>query len=227
MNSKTTEKYSPAITWRSMVALLFGIFIIQPATIYYLLISGSPLPLAPWILIILWAELSRLIGSPLTKQEIYILLSIQGMATICAFWYLNPIYNMYMASSPASFAFGMAQHIPEWFAPPPNMASKLMLSKWIFFHPIWIKPLFITTIVAAFWVITDVSMGYICYSLYVREEKLSFPLATAQADVILTLAERRRKPTRALMLSALAGMIYNFSVSFLPVSYTHLTLPTN
>ena len=215
MNSES-EKYSPAITWRSTIALLFGIFVIQPATIYYTMLAGSPLPLAPWILIILWAELSRLLGSPLTKQEVYILLSFQGMASIFAFWYLSPIYNMYMASSPASFTFGMAQHIPDWFAPPPELASKLMGTTWIFFHPIWIKPLLIATSVAAFWVITDVSMGYICYFLYVREQKLDFPLATAQAQVVITLAERKKRPIRVLMLSALAGMIYNFSISFLP-----------
>jgi len=215
MNSEI-EKYSPAITWRSMIALLFGILVIQPAIIYYTLLSGSPLPLAPWILIILWAELARLLGSPLTKQEVFILLSFQGMASIFALWYLYPIYSMYMASTPSSFAFGMAQDIPDWYAPAPDVASQLMNSKWIFFHPIWIKPLLIVTCVAAFWVITDVSMGYICYSLFVREQKLGFPLATAQAEVVVTLAERAKKPIRVLMLSALAGIICNFAISFLP-----------
>jgi len=209
-------RYSRAITWRSMVALLFGIFVIQPAIIYYTLLSGVPLPLAPWILIILWAELSRLLGSPLTKQEVYILLSFQGMASIFALWYLNPIYGMYMGSTPASFAFGMAQDVPDWYAPPPDVASQLMNTRWIFLNPIWIKPLFIMTSVAAFWVITDVSMGYICYSLFVREQKLGFPLATAQAEVVVTLAERRKKPMRVLMLSALAGVVVNFAISFLP-----------
>lgn len=215
MISETAKKYKSAITWRSMVALLFGIFVLQPATLYHLLLAGSPLPIAPWLLIILWAEISRIIGSPLTKQELFILLSFQGMVNIFAFWYLNPIYNAYMVSSPAGFAFGIAQTVPDWVAPSPKIFSEILLSEWVFLHPAWTKPLLIATLVAIFWVITDVSMGYICYSLYVREEKLGFPLATAQAQVIQTLVERERGAS-IFYLSVLAGIIYNFSVTLLP-----------
>jgi len=77
-------------------------------------------------------------------------------------------------------------------------------------------PLLVMILSTSLGIVANISMGFFAYSVYVKTEKLEFPAASAQADTIITLAEREPLQTRALMLSAFFGILYNLLVSFIP-----------
>lgn len=211
---KTTMK--KGLTWRSLLALVFAIAIIQPAMIYYNLITNAVLPVQAWIVILLWTQLARSFGAPLRKQEIFLLLAFQQMSITYALYFVEPLKGMYYLTDPITSALGIAQHAPSWWAPGPADAVRLMSSPWVFLDPVWIAPLALRLLMVVFTLAANISMGYFAHAIYVRSEKLEFPQATALAETVTTLAEREPTQTRALMLSALAGIVYSFAIDFLP-----------
>jgi len=219
----TAEKrYHPGLTWRSALALAFSIALVQPAMIYGFLVTGiQGLGLAgqawwPWIVILLWSELTRFLGQPLSKQELFIILSFQGMATLYAYFFIGPIYDMYIAYSAESKFLGVSQYVPTWWVPSTKDALRLMASKFVFLDPSWILPIGVSLLSIVFGVMAMISVGYFTYAVFVKAQNLDFPAATATANTILSLAEREPRQMRIFMLSALFGVVYNTFVQFLP-----------
>jgi len=212
------EEFKPprGLTWRSAFALIFAVILIEPVMIYFNLITNLALPLQAWIIIILWVELSRVLGSPLTKQEIFILLAFQLTATTYALWFLSPLKNMYMAYSHEAQFLGITPYVPSWWVPRLEVASRLMAEKWVYFRPEWIIPILLVSITAGLTLIANIAMGYFCYGLYVNVQELEFPAATAQAQTVLTLAERKPNEITILMMGALVGIVYNVAVYLVP-----------
>jgi len=210
------EKFVKGLTWRSGSALVFSIFIVQPIMIYFNLISNATLPLQVWITILLWTEMSRLFGSKLTRGELFILLTFQSMATWYALSFLNPIRNMYNSMSEPAVVLGIYKYIPDWWAPQGDSLREILKSSFVFFHPAWIKILSIMLTSIFLALCMDFILGYFLYTLFVKVERLPFPAAMAQAQTILTLSERPPDRMRALLLSALFGVIYNLVIKFLP-----------
>ncbi|MEM3693639.1 MAG: OPT/YSL family transporter [Candidatus Bathyarchaeia archaeon] len=197
--------YEPALTWKVLLAILFGCVIIQPGLMYLYLVSGWALPLSTWLVILLWTEFSRLLGSPMKKQEIFIIMSFQWTAISGAWLFLNPIRNLYFIQSKIPTSFGIIE-IPWWWAPI-NELEKVTAIR-TFFDPAWIFPIFVMLIVFALELIASISVGYLAYQIFVVEQKLEFPSQSASAITIVTLAERETKRMRVLTTAALVGMIY-------------------
>jgi len=208
------------LTWRSMLALLFSLTLVEPMMIYSYLVTGASLPLQvgwwPWIVLLVWAEVSRFVGSPLNKQELFIILSFQWTASFYALFFLDPIQNMYRAYSAESQALGVAKYVPSWWVPSAGDAERLMAQGWIYFDQAWAVPIAVYLLTLVFNVIATVSIGYLTYIIYVRMQKLEFPFARAQAEAILTLAQHEPKGMRIFMIAALLGILFNFASSFGP-----------
>ena len=66
------SRYAPGLTWRSFLAILYGIFILMPALIFLNCATGQTVSV--WILVLLWVELARLFGGKLSRQELFIML---------------------------------------------------------------------------------------------------------------------------------------------------------
>ena len=63
-----------AISWRALAAVVYTVLLFQPAMIWAELVIGPGGALAPGLIsVILFVELFRLTGNPLTKQEATIL----------------------------------------------------------------------------------------------------------------------------------------------------------
>ncbi|MGQ9514393.1 MAG: hypothetical protein ACUVTL_05020 [Thermoproteota archaeon] len=219
--SRTEVRYRPGLTWRSALALGFSLALVQPAMIYGWLVTGiTGLGLAsgwwPWIVILLWSELARFLGHPLSKQELFILLAFQWMASLYAFVFMQPIYNIYVAYSAESKILGISQYVPSWWVPSEQDAARLMGAKYVFLDPSWIMPVGVSLLSTVFGIMASISIGYFTYAVYVQGQNLDFPVATAQANTIITLAEREPRQMRIVMLAALFGILYNSFVSFLP-----------
>jgi hypothetical protein len=220
--SGVERRFRPGLTWRSALALAFSIALVQPAMIYGFLVTGiQGLGLAgqawwPWIVILLWSELTRFLGQPLSKQELFIILSFQGMATLYSLFFIGPIYDMYIAYSAESKYLGISQYVPTWWVPSQSDAVRLMSSKYVFLDPAWILPIGVSMLSIVFGIMAMISVGYFTYAVYVKGQNLDFPGATATANTILSLAEREPRQMRIFMLAALFGVAYNTFVQFLP-----------
>jgi len=229
VSTKTDEKAvipGKGLTWRTVLAMVFSSFVIQPAIMYLFLISGQWLPFQAWIVILLWAEFARVLGAPLSKQEIFIITAFGGISAslggLIGWWgalpvqFLLPIRNMYIRTTDYAWALGVAQVTPDWWAPPPDMVYRFYLTSWVLLDPAFAMPQLLIVLQTVFSVAANISMGYFCYALYVRVENLEFPAATAEARTVLTLAEREPSTIRVLMLSALMGTLINTGLSFIP-----------
>ncbi|MGQ9514553.1 MAG: hypothetical protein ACUVTL_05830 [Thermoproteota archaeon] len=215
-----SRRKNPGLTWRSMLALLFSLILVEPMMIYSYLITGVTLPIQigwwPWIVILVWSEISRFMGSPLKKQELFIILAFQWIASFYSLFFLEPIQNMYRSYSAEAQALGVTQHIPRWWVPSMKDAEKLMNERWVYLDPAWTMPIIVNILFLAFNVAATISVGYLTYTVYVQMQKLDFPLASAQAGAVLILAEREPSGTRFFMVAALLGIVGNLFTSFLP-----------
>ena len=216
MNLEGQAETRPGLSWKTLLAIFFAVFVIQPIIIYYSLITNIALPMQAWIVILLWTELARALGAPLSRQEVFILISFQTMATAYALAFVTPIKNMYYSTSPESQAFGIIRYVPSWWAPPASEAVQILSRKWIFLQPSISVPISIMLVSIAFSVAMDIALGYFSYNVYARVQKLEFPMAKAVVQTIITLAEREKRSFRVLMLSFLLGAFYNSFTTFFP-----------
>jgi len=210
-----TEKYQRGLTWRSVLALVFGGLIVEPAIIYYYLVTGLALPLSTWIVILVFSEIARAFGRPLTKQEIFIILSFETLGLLGYAWvFVMPVKNLYFAHSGITEAFGLSELIPTWWSPPRELYIDLMRMG-TFFHTSWLLPVIaLIAIPYTFGVIANITMGYFSYSLYVSVEKLTFPAQAAAAQTIVALSEREPRWVRPLYLAVIVGILYNGASTF-------------
>jgi hypothetical protein len=197
--------YEKALTWKAILAILFGCVIVQPGLIYLYLVSGWALPLSTWLVILLWTEFSRLLGNPMKKQEIFIIMAFQWTAISGAWMFLNPIRNVYFIQSGIPKVFGIKE-VPRWWAP--IDALERILTERTFLDQAWILPIFVMLIVFVLELMASISIGYLTYQIFVVEQKLEFPSQSASAMTIVTLAEREPRRMRVLTTAALVGMIY-------------------
>ncbi len=217
MSSRIDVEYKSGLTWRSFLALIFAIIVIQPAVIYYYLVSGiSGLPLSVWMIILLWNELAALLGAKLTRQEIFIIMAFEWIGLWGGAWYfLDLIKKLYYANSEIAIMFDISGQVPFFFSPIGSDAIRILHNR-TFLDPAWTLPIIILILSVVFSVIANISLGIFSYNLYGVVARLEFPWASAQAKIIETIAEERVEELRIFFLSMLAGILYNFLAVFLP-----------
>jgi len=143
-------KFESGLTLRSAAAIIFASLAILPVSTYVWLVSGATLASAAvYITVILFSELSILMGAPLRKQEvfiIYIMASIAGGRYV----FLNMIYRQYYANSFITWSFidpftkkPIPELIPSWWAPPYNSPAAHVRS---LLQPAWAIPILLSTL---------------------------------------------------------------------------------
>ncbi len=201
------------LTWRSMMAFVFIVFIIQPAIVYNWLVEGLwGLALTSWAVILLWVGLTRLLGSPLTSKEIFIIRTMETtglMATGYFFAYL--LRNQYFANSEVAQIFGLQHAVPRFFSPLGDDAIRSMMNR-TFFDAAWALPILVGVFIPiSLSAIANYTLGLFAFSLYAREEKLEFPFATWDAKTMKSFGDRDLSRIRVIALAILAGAVYGFA----------------
>lgn len=213
--------FKPGFTWRTVLALIIAAAIFLPVNTYLMLIAGASIAgAAVYMLILLFTELSTLIGVSLTKQEITLVFALGGLAAGTAS-YLGMVFRHYQLTSHLSWSFidpftgkPLPLVIPTWYAP--SIHSEAIFSR-SFFHVDWIVPLVVVNVqFGLFYVLHEIALAMICSLIFVEEERLPFPLASVSAQLITTLSEREPYHLRILTLSAIGGGIYAAIVYGLP-----------
>ncbi|MCS7119831.1 MAG: hypothetical protein RMJ07_06660 [Nitrososphaerota archaeon] len=230
-NSSTTTLISffkGGLTWRSLLALMYIVFVFQPGLAYlHLQIGGVPVMGAiQWATILLFIEICSITGNPLTINEAIIIYLASGQ-TIKYWWFLAPemgalshpgwIYQAYLKYSPYSQAFGIADKIPSFYSP----SYEVFMARTLI-HPEWM-PILLNTI--AFYVAAmfgDICLTILAYILYARVEQLPFPTARPVVEATETLIQRDWKRMGAMVATASFAAIYGLIIYVAPLLSTVL-----
>jgi hypothetical protein len=229
---ESTDTVEEGITYRSgltrwsFIAMCYAAIVMQPATLYMSLVSGASVSAgilygAQFMSILLFTELARIFGKPLTKQEVFIIYTMTASMAAETFW-LDFLYNAYLRVSPIIRGFNI---VTPWFIAPP-LGSQALLTRNLM-HPDWSPVFFIFITVNMLIRFVELSLGLLAAQLYVEAEKLPFPLAEVDAQAVVTLAERDPSRMRIFILSSLVGASYGFilyGVSTLSLSLTGVKL---
>jgi len=197
------------LTAVTILALLYAVFVFQPAVAWLQLTTGTQLRgTIPWITLIVFAELGRLIGRAITKQEatiMYLTTSMVASAAGPAF-FIDKIYRAYYVQSPIAKLFNISDKIPPWWAPTSSEAWMLRT----FFHPSWYFPLLLALVMLLLSETVNITMGLIAREIFVRSMKLPFPIQQMEAAGIMTLVEPTEERRNVFLVGVIIAMIYGF-----------------
>jgi len=205
------------LTWRVWLVILFSALIVQPALVYFYLVTGMGLPISNWLVVLAIIAVSSVAGQRLRIQESFLILWTGTQFGIWGWYFVNFIRNMYFATNPITKEFGISQYIPSWWAPPYEISNRLLRER-TFFDPALLLPIGISLTSTTLMILSDICLGIVGYSIYVRAEKLDFPSYSAAAETLIEITEKGES-YRIVLISILAGIIYNIA-SFWPAFIT-------
>jgi len=220
-----SDSYEPGLTWRSVLGIVFSSAALLPVAMYLQLVSGTvAAPFMVYFTLILFSEFSRIFGSPLTKQELFIIYKLSGIAATAL---IGQVYRAYFVTSPITWSFKIdstpiPKLIPSWWAPPPGSEAYRLRT---IFHPDYFYPILYANLFTIFSFIMDFALTMILAPLYLRIERLPFPMALVEAEMCITLAERRPDRFRVFIVSSLGGMLYAFFVHFVSTALGFSLVP--
>jgi len=192
--------------WRPFLAILYSIFVFQPALIWiYLqtfnitLVSG-----VIWATLLLFVELSRLSGRPLSRQEASVIFIGSGIVTT----FIIPVtwtYQIYLRNSPISNVFHIQEEIPPFYAP----ASSRLWETRTFLDSEWFFPITVSIAFYILNIITNLSTGLLTFHIFWKTERLDFPVHRVGGEACIVLTEREPDKLQAFALCSLVGLLYS------------------
>lgn len=219
------------LTWRSSTAFIFLVFVIQPAIVYNWLVNGFwglqfQYQTMSWTVILLWVGLTRLLGSPLASSEIFVIRMVESTALAnTGYYFAYLLRNQYFANSEIAKQFGLQHEIPLFFSPIGQDAVRSMLNR-SFIDPAWALPILVSVFVPVLLsAVANYTLGLFAFSLYVREEKLEFPIASWDAQTMRAFGQRDLSKIRIIALAVVGGVIYGFATNGLTAIFGFPLVP--
>ncbi|MCK4603002.1 MAG: peptide transporter, partial [Phycisphaerae bacterium] len=124
--------FEDGFSWTSLVGAMFVAMLMVPGAMYMQLMAGIGVgPAAQWVTVILFIEVARRAHKNLSKPEIFVLFYMAG--AVMAQPFSGLLYNQFFAQSRAAVGMGIAEHLPQWFAP----TDPDILAQRSFFNPAW------------------------------------------------------------------------------------------
>lgn len=197
------------ITWVSLLAGVFSIFVFIPSNVYLSLMTGQKIAVSVFAML-LFVEMGRMLGRRISRQEAFM---ISFLAEWGLFVPLDMVYRVYFRNADVVKAFGFTDQIPAWYVPPPESNVQFMRT---FFHPDWVAPFglyFISYLLS--WIMA-LALGLLLTEHYVSVEKLPFPMQQVTAQQILTVSEGEESSVNLLFAVGIFGFVWGFVVYALP-----------
>ena len=226
---ETPTEFEDGFTRKAILGVFFVAFVMIPGNMYLsLMVGGSLGAAAEWVTIILFAEITKRSFTSLTRQEVYVLYYVAaGLIAAETGAFEGLLWNQYLRQSPPAQQFGIANLIPDWWAPP--LESPALLQR-TFLHTDWIIPI---SLLLAQFVISRVSwftMAYALFRLNSDYERLPFPFAPVAAQGATALAETTQGVEswrwRAFSAGAMIGLVFGTLYVAIPaISGSLLTKP--
>lgn len=207
----TPTTFEDGFTTKTILGVLFVAFVMIPGNIYLgLMVGGNLGAAAEWVTIILFAEITKRSFTTLKKQEVYVLYYVAaGLIAAETGSFQGLLWNQYLRQSPAAKQFGIANLIPDWFAPPLESAALLQRT---FLHSDWLLPI---GLLLAGVVISRISWFTAAYALFRVNsdyERLPFPFAPVAAQGATALAETTQGVEswrwRVFSAGAMIGLVF-------------------
>jgi len=208
------SRLKSGISWRSILALVYTIVVFQPAALYMTLATGTALgSFVQWATLILFVELARLMGKPLSQQEasliflgswlssMYVIFSGYSFGSVTPMGLLYPIYYR---NSDIAQSLGISDQIPDFYAP----SSPEIWIRRTFFSSDWILPFLVVLIWYALVYIADLAIGLFMRQVYIEVEKLPYPTIVPTAEACKTLSLREPTKFQIFCACAVFGVIY-------------------
>jgi len=210
-------EFRSGLTWRSIVALLYSLFVFSPAVIYLNLVTiGGNLGTAiEFATLFLFAEIAEIYGSRILPQEAAI---IFGPATVAgSAGFLGLIYNLYFVRSPLLAQFGIdPNQIPTWFSPP---VTSPVWELRTFMHPDWLLPIIVLILVHITSFASGLFFGLLARELFLEGERLTFPMEQITVTAITTFSRREKREVSVLSWCTVVGLLYG-SVYYIVPAFT-------
>jgi len=221
------ERLAGGLSSRSFLAILYAIVVFEPALIWAALVTWNfaLFVAVSWTTLLLFAEMFRWSGRPLTLQEGAVIFLGTGVVGYMSMWVLGWLYGLYFVHSPITMAFGLTNQVPEFYAPP---VTSPVFDLRTFFHPSWYFPIGVSLAYLVFAILADVSLGLLAFQLFSKSEKLPFPMQVVTTDACITLTKREPERLRALSLSSMVSIFYTlllYTLPFIVQSYGYIFQP--
>ena len=246
---KVPSTFEEGFSWASFVGAVFVALLMVPGAMYMGLMAGTGIgSAAQWVTVILFIEVARRAHKYLRRAELYILFFMAGMAMGQPFAGLH--WNQFFIQSQAAAGFGVAEHLPNWYAP----NDPEILAQRNFFDPAWYPAIGLIIFTQIMGRLNGAILTYGLFRVASDIEKLPFPMAPIGAMGIMALAEqqteegaRRDKSTDSwrwrvfsiggvlglsfgavyLALPALSSAILNQPISIIPIPFVEWTSKTS
>ncbi len=206
------EKYESGLTPRVILGIIYSSIVLQPATIWLFLVTGSQLGWAAQFATVMMLDLiARLLEKPLTKHEVLTLMVGCGTATSGGFA-INILFRSYFRASNITAGFKLTDVLPSWFAPPISVYYQRDL-----LSPYLIPIIAVSIISTIFTIMADIALGFLTRQLYVEGERLPFPMSQVNAELCKSLSEASSRKERIFILSGLVGFIYGTFLYAIPM----------
>ena len=219
-------EFLEGFTLRTVLGAFFVGFVMMPGAIYLGLMVGQELgSAAEWTTIILFTEVARRSFTPMRRQELYLIFYMAGaLAGSIGLLHLGGgafaalILNQYVRSSPAAVGFGIANEIPNWWAPGPDSPA---IAQRTFLHPDWAIPIMLLLIGQVLGRMQWLGLGYILFRSTSDVERLPFPMAPVTAQGATALAEITRDEESwrwpVFCVGSMVGLSYGLIYVLIPI----------
>jgi hypothetical protein len=224
------EPFVDGFTWNTIAAMIFIGVVMMPGAILLGLVAGQAMSgAAEWVTIILFLEIARRSFVTIRRQEIIVIYWAAAMLVapaanaIVGGQFATMIWNQYLIQSPQAEA--IAEFIPTWVVPPKG--SEPLLER-TFLHSFWIKPFIVAVATWFFFMVNQLSLGYVIFRITSDIERLPFPMAPIAAEGATALAESSSKSEswrwRLFSIGTVIGLIWGTIYIVIPtLSSTFLT----
>lgn len=183
---KVPSSFEEGFSWASFIGAIFVALLMVPGAMYMGLMAGAGIGSAPqWVTVILFLEVARRAHKYLRRAELYILFFMAGMAMGQPFSGL--LWNQFFIQSQAAAGFGVAEHLPGWYAP----SDPEVLAQRNFFDPAWYPVIGLVLFGQIMGRLNGAILTYGLFRVASDVEKLPFPMAPIHAQGILALAEQQ------------------------------------
>jgi len=210
----TRTRYVSGLTWRSLLALLYGIVLFVPAAIWISLVTiGVNFTAVMQIaLITLFVEFARYSGRPLTVQEATIIYVIASQLVVGQPIIL--VYRTWFVHSPIAEMFGLTGKIPTWWAPPYGSLAWRIRN---LFHSDFMVPIGLYLLTQTLGTLGAFVFATMANEVFIEHERLPFPMEEVVARSIVVLAKREEVHLGILASTAFVGAIYGIILYTLPL----------
>jgi len=218
MEVEPKKEFGRGLTWRVILAMIISSALFIPTTIYVYLASGSQVATAiAFLMVILFAELSKLFGEHLSKQELFIIYEavVAIVGSIPIYYWL--VYRAYFVNTPLTSMFTLkglpiSMQIPTWLAPVYGSEAYRLRT---LINPSWVPAITIYTILVLLTFLTEVSLSMIFSYLFIEIEELSFPFAAIDVALVRALTEEEEDRLKIFMVMIIFGFAYG-AFSYVP-----------